>query len=203
MKKGLFILLLCGSLVISGCGGAKKDSSYPADIQETETQEETEMNGDFRSAKWGIDKESVRKLEGEPLQENDSGMVYLDEVATYPVDVFYNFSDGKLIDGLYTFTQTHSNDNLYYDDYKNLVKIYTQKYGEPAKQAEQWSDELYKGNKAKIGMAVSAGHVMFASFWETESTEVSVNLYGDNFKIYLTALYVDKNYESKVDTNGI
>ena len=203
MKKGLLILLLCGSLVISGCGGAKKDSSDPVSIQETETQKETEMNGDFRSATWGIDKESVRKLEGEPLQENDSGMVYLDEVATYPVDVFYNFSDGKLIDGLYTFTQTHSNDNLYYDDYKNLVEIYTQKYGEPAKQAEQWSDELYKGNKTKIGMAVSAGHVMFASFWETESTEVSVNLYGDNFKIYLTALYVDKNYESKVDTNGI
>lgn len=203
MKKGLFILLLCGSLAISGCGGAKKDSSDPVVIQETETKEETEMNGDFRSATWGIDKESVRKLEGEPLQENDSGMVYLDEVATYPVDVFYKFSNDKLISGLYTFTQTHSNNNLYYDDYEDLVEIYTKKYGEPAKQAEKWSDELYKSDKTKLGMAVAAGHVVFATFWQTETTDVSLILKGDNFKIYLTALYDDKNYESKVDTNGI
>lgn len=203
MKKGFALLLLCGVMGITGCSGGNNAAESNSQQTESVQQTEAEMNGDFRSATWGMNKEEIKKMEGKPKEENDISVLFESEVANFPVSVLYTFDEDKLVYGSYHFEVEHTNNNLYYEDYKKLVDIYTEKYGTPNKQTDNWSNDLYKDDPTEWGRAIAAGHVTFVTKWETDTTSVSIVLIGDNFDISLGALYQDKNYESKTDTNGI
>ena len=85
-----------------------------------------------------------------------------------------------------------SNKNDYIADYKNLKEILAEKYGSPLFDREVWKNELYRDDYQDWGLAISVGHLVYATQWETDKTYISILLQGDNFKINLGIYYESK-----------
>lgn len=165
-------------------------------IQEENKEEFEDGEKDFRVANWGDSKQAVMKREGEPDVDNNPDYYgFQDEIASYPCTVLYRFTDNKLSSGFYSFNMVHSNDNIFIDDYQELVSLLTSKYGEPIEGGKEnaiWLNDLYQDDYSDWGTAISAGHLVFVSKWETMNSDISCMLSGDNFEIKLAIFYQSK-----------
>lgn len=56
-----------------------------------------------------------------------------------------------------------------------------------------WKNDLYKDDYSHWGTAISMGHLIYYSSWETDSTEINNMLMGDNFNISCIVEYRSKN----------
>lgn len=147
----------------------------------------------FRNARWGMSQKDVRRLEkGKPEVAEEGMLVWGDEVGGLDVAVAYIFSDGKLVRGRYHSVTTHTNHNAYIVDYETLKKLLTSKYGEPTSDEVVWSNDLYRNDSQRYGMAVAAGHLSAFTTWETPETKISVAISGDNFEVRVGVDYVSK-----------
>ena len=58
--------------------------------------------------------------------------IYDDSVAGYNADITYRFDKfGKLNSGEYRLREKHNDKIEYYNDFCDLVELYTEKYGQP------------------------------------------------------------------------
>jgi len=139
---------------------------------------------DFRKTTWGMTKEEVKQIEGEPPYETENELGYLDTVAGMKCVVFYTFENGKLTKGAYRFLVKHSNRNLYIDDYEIIKGLLTKKYGKPKYDRKIWKGgEYYKDEPDEWGFAISAGYLQLLAGWETEDTRILLFQKGDNYGI--------------------
>ncbi len=146
--------------------------------------------GDFREATWGMTKAEVRATEkGKPTEENPGSLIYKRQVITLDCIAAYFFTEGKLSNGGYFFTGSHTNTNAYIDDYNHLKNLLTKKYGKPKSDRHIWKNKLFKDDPEDWGTAVSVGHLIYMTNWETKNTEISVSLLGDNYKLDLGIYY--------------
>lgn len=148
----------------------------------------------FRKANWGMSREQVRATEDKkPDFEDDTSLGYDVKINGKDFRCIYGFLEDKLYNGGYGFAGKHTNDNLYIDDYEELKKILTKKYGKPKTDLPGiWKNNLYKNDRSHWGMAISVGHLVYAAQWETSTTTISMMISGDNFKISLTLTYDSK-----------
>ena len=93
------------------------------------------------------------------------------------------------------FLVEHSNKNRYIDDFYDLKALLIKKYGEPAFNIIHWDNDLYKDSEQDYGLAVAIGHLEYFTRWETDKTTIRLDLYGDNYDIYLSLDYTSKEYE--------
>ncbi len=144
----------------------------------------TSFAGDFRDADWGMSKQQVRAIEdGEPIGESDRTLAYQVTLAGLScIGVFAFNNDDELYAGSYEFNETHTNRNDHIDEFKQLDGLLEEKY-KLNRQGTNWMNELYRDDPQRWGIAVSLGHVVFASQWENESTTVLHFLSGGNFEI--------------------
>lgn len=148
---------------------------------------------DFRKTNWGMAKEQVKNSEiGHLETQSDNVLMYSDRVAGMDVMIGYVFIGDKLVRSKYVFSEKHTNENLFINDYMEIKKILTEKYGTPVEDKPVWSNELYRSDRQYWGTAVSAGHLAFMSSWDTPSTSIFHVLRGDNFKMVLGTEYVSK-----------
>ena len=153
-----------------------------------------EENGDFRNAKWGMDRKEVKKaIDIKIYEENNKFVMYKTTVANLDSVMLFQFAKNNLVSAGYYFNETHTNKNLYLDDYRNIQDILTNKYGDPTKNEVYWSNDLYKGDEENYGTAIAVGHLTLESEWETEETLIRLRLYGDNFQIDHVVLYESKD----------
>lgn len=204
MKK-LFIVLMCIVVFLTGCGYNSTPQPIPSESQPDKNSETVQKDFDFRNSNWGDSIEKVRLSESiKPFLDTDDSLVYNDaKILGLSCSIMYMFYDDRLSNSGYVFSEKHVNKNLYYEDYLKIVKSYEEKYGEPSEKSEEWNDSLYKGNMEEIGMAISTGHVMFITKWETDSTKIGLVLKGDNFEISTAVVYQPLSYKPSTDTNGI
>lgn len=154
----------------------------------------------FRNKEWGSSVEVVRKLEaGAPLVEDQDLLVYSSNVAGHPVEVVYLFTQGHLSRGMYDFKQEHSNDQDYYFDFLTLKRLYESKFGPPADTKEYWSDDRYRDDFDQWGFAVSLGHYSCFHKWNDGTTELVLQLTGDNYKVEIQAIYRSIQLQGLVD----
>lgn len=153
---------------------------------------------DFRNVNWGMNKEEVKSAEtaDEFLELEDGTYSYKVDVAGLDSYLFYYFVENKLASSAYIFLVEHSNENLYIDDFYDLKTLLIKKYGEPASNIIHWDNDLYKDSEQDYGFAVSIGHLEYFTKWETDKTTIGLNLYGDNYDIYLSLDYTSKEYEN-------
>lgn len=226
MKK--LIIIFCIMSLFSGCSynstpqpvlSESQSSEISENIQEETPKPNQEVeskievseeeifqieNPDFRNTKWGMSIDEVKSSEKlNVVEEQKYLLIYQDTIVNLSTNVAFQFKNEELIAGMYQFTQQHSNNNLFYDDYKTLVETYTKKYGEPSESHEQWSDNLMKGDPSNIGTALAVGHVLFVTKWETDTTKIGIILNGDNYKVKLNVLYQPIDYISESNTDGI
>jgi len=151
---------------------------------------------DFRVAKWGDSKAVVMKKESKTnLSPIDNIYYFSDFVAGISCDVAYIFTNDKLSMAKYLFNPTHSNKNDFIKDYQELVNLMTEKYGRPGYNTPEWSDFLFKDDPDDYGFAVSLGHLSYIAGWYGQTTEITVALYGENYKISLIIEYISKKYK--------
>ena len=214
MKKVICLTSLMVLLVLSACSFPSSRIHSSTDNQkvtlDTLQEEVDDQNvvldrvADFQNSNWGMTKSEVLQAEAKGLSEMDIGnLAGVKDVSGREAIVSFEFENGKLYDGMIIFTDEHTNENLYIDDYNSIKNALCEKYGEPVTDWQDWSDDLYRDDPDEWGFAVSLGDVAFYTTWKTETTEIAQILTGDNFEVTHFINYRDVNYEQSADTTGL
>ena len=172
-----------------------------------------EAKYDFRQTNWGMSKEQVKARENkEVIDEGDFNLghivCYEIEIGTKDYICAYGFLENKLYRTVYVFNEKYSNDNDYIKEYEYLKEILTKKYGDSNKKLLMdlygreeifWKDDVYKDDKTNWGFAISAGDLIYSSFWETTNTRIEVLLDGNEYEITLRVVYGSKELKEWSD----
>lgn len=150
----------------------------------------------FRNTKWGMSKESVKKVEDASyIWEGNNLIFYYDDLQHIDMNIFYEFIDNKLVHAGYVSNEDYSNKNSYITDYYYLKGILTKKYGEPTNDDTFWYNDLFKDDYYDWGLAISIGHLKYRTVWETSDTQIMMVLDGDSYDVKLTIMYLSKEYK--------
>ena len=164
-------------------------------------------NTAFRNACWGDDEATIRSLESAPftLKDGDAIGCSNQEISGLDANIWY-FIDSEygLYCGSYQFTSRHSNANRYISDFKTIKENMVKVYGEPASTEEPCiidSGYYYCDDE---GQALSIDYSYYLTTWEIPetNTEISLELYTDNYQIVLGVWYTDTRYEAD-NTGGL
>lgn len=161
---------------------------------------------DFRKTSWGMSVAQVKASENRvPLDEDsdatyDKTIVYKESVAGLDATAGYQFISNKLVRGGYVINELYVNKNQHIRDYTKIKEILTRKYGAPSIDRIVWINDLFKDDPQDYGTAVSAGHLLYLSTWQTPSTEILVTLSGKNFDVALVVVYTDKKSKSLIES---
>lgn len=187
----VLLLFLCG---ITGCS----ENSLATGTEE--------VNYDFRNCTWGMSQEEVMEHESEPsiYQLNETYLRCDDvKVSGLSCDIIYQFENDKLVYGMISFQESHSNKNFFISDFNTIEEALTTKYGNPVEEKVRWLNDLYQDDTDNWGKAISMGHLVMGTTWETDTTEIISVLGGDNYQISMAISYIPKGYESEIDTSGL
>lgn len=171
-----------------------------------ENEVEPPENPDFHSSAWGMTMDEVKKVE--------TNLQFIDEepnaltssttsVAGKNANLIFSFDDSGLTAGMIYFELKHSNDNLYIEDFEDIRKALTEKYGAPIIDKQVWKDDLFMNSPDDWGVAVAAGHLQYLAQWEMENNKISLYLTGDNYNIELVLIYLSDNYQTSTNTDGL
>ena len=160
-------------------------------------------NYDFRNTKWGMSKEEVKNIEKADFFDEDDEynlIAYQGEINNMECLIVYSFLENELIQAGYIIKEFHMDDNQYILDYESLKNLLTELHGEPVIDKESWSNDLFKDDPDNWGNAIRLGHLEYFTGWETDTSRISLKLYGVNlllsFKIqYQSLKYLDKMKE--------
>lgn len=175
MKRWLLLLLVITVLATGTVGYASEEAPEV-----------------LRGIKWGMSPDEIIAIEGiAPTDDSNDEVIGFPDVKGGGLSAFllYYFNeDLECYKATYVFREKHSNDNDYIADYDKLNKALTEKYGAPTAQDVIWKNDLFKDSVKDHGLAVSAGHVVYYTNFETEGTAINQMLIGDNYTInhYLT-----------------
>ena len=139
---------------------------------------------------WGMSPEQVKKAY-KGLQTDGEGNLLTEKLKVTGADAAarFDFVDGKLAQVIILFTQTHTNNNKYVDDFESTSELMKGKYGAPQIERQAWSKDLFKDDPGHIGTALVSGHVQWFALWSTSQTEITHGLNGGNFKARHLLIY--------------
>jgi len=183
------MLLAVVLLPIAACSSAVPQSqptAAPTPVQDP----------DIRGIKWGFSLKQVVEAEGrKPDEIVGNCIAYLtSEVNGLDAALAYYFNeDSECYSVAYVITETHTNENLFIDDYRGLKSALAQKYGNPINDQQLWSDDLFKKDREDYGLAVSIGHLSYLTSFETDRTNIKMSMNGDNYDIIFTLRYTSKD----------
>ncbi len=153
----------------------------------------------FRSARWGMSKQQILRLEGVPDEQDSSNgldiVQYLQTVLNMDCMIGFVFAENKLVKAKYSFMARHGDKNQYIQDYTKIRDILVEKYGNPETEAARWEDSRYKDEPSNWGQALSLGHLRFDSTWQDSETEIHLRLNGGNENISLVVEYAGLDYK--------
>ena len=139
---------------------------------------------DFRQVDWGMTPNDVKSSEtGKPVVENTNQIGYQVEIAGLKALLAYTFTENQLTSAGYVMLEEHTNRNSYLVDAQNLRGLLEEKYGKPDVSEMKWLNDLYKDKQQEWGMALAVGHLKLNYAWQTPRTTISLDLYGENFKV--------------------
>lgn len=165
--------------------------------------EPIEQHFDFRQINWGMNQQQVIQSEkARLLNQDEKNLIYECQINNKDCALVYEFQNNKLLFATYFFQIDHTNLNDYIDDYTELHNLLKAKYQEPIENKIIWKNNLFRNSPSDYGTAISVGHLMCFSGWTTETTEIGLNLLGDNYQIQLILMYMDKNYTSETSATN-
>lgn len=149
---------------------------------------------DVRGVRWGMTEAEVIASEGRDPDERRDGWIYYSLTAVnMPAVMGYHFDgDGRLRHAVYRFVPRQLSNGLWFDDYRRLVKLMTEKYGEPTAEDTVWLRELYRYDPDSWAFAVSIGDLRLHHWWESERTYMALVLRGDSYAMDLRLEYGDR-----------
>jgi len=154
---------------------------------------------DFRNTKWGMTKSQVEESEDMELYlEIESNLIYKSTIGGKKASIIYSFTnDNELYRGAYCFEEEHTNRNDFINDFEEINKILSNKYGYPISDEKIWLNDLYKNDNKEWGFAVSLGHLRYDTSWENRKTKILHSVNGENYKINHIVLYFNDELNNK------
>ena len=145
----------------------------------------------FRNTDWNMTKAQVIASEKrKPSSQTPTSLTYENmTVGGLRAGLVYKFTKIGLVQAAYIFAEPHSSEAAYYKDYTDVQLAIAMKYEAPTVYQENWTNELYKGDRENYGLAAAAGHVTFLNEWVVGNTLIKLIFTGDNFKTNLGAIY--------------
>ena len=161
-------------------------------------------DADFRNAKWGDSIEDVLEYDYDATLTRDGDDLIGDcVVADKNAEVYYIFENGKLVSGGYYFDFDTNNGWRYISAYDEIKSMLLEVYGDPI------VDEIYYVYGESLAdfmddvLALEAGYTVYAARWETNTTEILIDMYAENYDIKLFLTYEDINYEEPTNYSGL
>ena len=102
----------------------------------------------FRKSQWGDSVAQVQAIEGKPLLSRPDALTYQTKVDGHDAYAVFIFIDGKLVKSGYSFSEKHSNNNAYIDDYDSISEALTAKYGKSITHGANWENPLFKNDRS-------------------------------------------------------
>ena len=159
---------------------------------------------------FGMTPQEVLSAEDEePLINTEDMIVYADhKAAGKNATLGYLFTNGELNSIVISFNESHSNNNLFIEDFDDVDESLTAKYGENTlfKRNMIWNDDLFKDSESDYGLAVSCGDLVISSIWFLDGCTISHALTGDNYSINHGLMYSSDegiSASSAPNTDGI
>lgn len=179
-----------------------KDSSGNESSKEITINVGKRRNCDFRNAKWGDSKETVKMYEELTVGEEDENAIsYIGTINNLDCSILYSFKNDKLVKGFYFITEHHSTPSSYISDYQELKKQLKSKYGKPYADEKIPTDRLAYICSSD-GEALQLGALIYRAKWTTKTSKIYIILQNDNYEYVLSIFYQDRNYkEDGADEN--
>lgn len=105
------------------------------------------------------------------------------------------FSNGRLAKVVTFFDIESSSADRYLARYSELKTNLTEKYGKPHNSFEH-IDDTYRDEPL---LAIKTGKGRFVSQWETPAVDISLGLYGDNYKVSFMLQYEHRELTEKYE----
>lgn len=206
-RRILALLLLIVSICTFGSSIALAEGT---DSSQDEIQASEKPQYDFKKFMWGDSETDIADVEGEPVSTGQMKgldahyIVYEASVAGKDALLVYYFCDKGLYEVRYILTERHSNDRLYIDDYNDVKRALTKKYGDPLIDEETWQDERKKDYyKDKKSDALSYGYLSYWTCFLNDRIEVNMDMSADNYDIktviYFSSLTISPGEEDFSD----
>lgn len=150
----------------------------------------------FRKALWGSNKAAIIASEsGDPDSEAPNSLRFNTRVAGLSAVALYLFVEDQLVRAKYLIREKYQNKNSYITDFDRLTEALTTKYGTPDRSNTFWKNDMFRGDWAAWGTAVSIGHLSRFEGWITEETLVLLVLTGENYEVDLQVEYSSTKFK--------
>ena len=167
-------------------------------------------NFDFRHTRWGMTQSDVISSEEkmDPVERTENIITYKTQISNKNVLLNYLFAQDKLVGAFYKLDDNYLNSDHFIQTYLQFKRILTEKYGLPSEEFTNWLNDTYRNNRKKWGLAMSLGHIEYATFWKTQNTTIECSLREENYNILCilkfwsighSHLLEEGNKESKMD----
>ena len=155
-------------------------------------------NFDLRNTRWGMTQDEVINAEEkmDPVEVTENVIQYKTQILENNVELRYVFADNKLIGAIYKLADNYLNSDHFRNTYTKFKNALIKKYGQPEEEKTDWINNTYKNNRKKWGLALSLGHVEYASSWSTQKTKIDCSLREENYYVLCLIEYWSTEYSN-------
>lgn len=160
---------------------------------------------DVRNVRWGMTKEEVKLNEKGIFKYNldKNTMSFSDKILTYNCGILYTFINNKLVKVSILFEIYNIENNLYVNDYNLIKKTVLNKYGKPAIDKIDWTNDMFENEPSNIGLALSLQQVNYYAVWTLKRNDILLLMRGDDDgKIKISLLYASQQYKDQIEKNN-
>lgn len=156
---------------------------------------------------FGMTRDEIIACEGaEPFIENND-LIYVNQTAAgADARVIYFMENGSLMGVYITFTLLFTDPSQYIDHFNGVNDVLMAKYGVPDVDTDYlWSNDFYKDDEEKYGLAVQSGDLSIVSIWRLANVMI-VHIYGkvsDNNDVEHAIAYYMPDDIAETNTDGI
>jgi len=153
-------------------------------------------NYNFRFTRWGMNQEEVIASEEkmDPVEKNEDLIRYKTRILRKNVELHYLFSEDRLVGAIYKLDDNYLNSEHFIQTYIEFKEALMKKYGQPSSDTTNWLNDTYKNERKKWGLALSLGHVEYASLWKTQNTAIECSLGEVNYYVLCLVEYWNTEY---------
>ena len=161
-------------------------------------------NFDLRHTRWGMTQEEVIKSEEkmDPVEVTENMIQYKTQIMKNNVGLQYVFVEDKLIGAIYKLDDNFINSDRFRSTYNKFRTALINKYGQPSEDKTNWVTDTFKNDRKKWGLALSLGHVEYASSWRTKNTFIECSLREENYYVLCLIEYWSSEFSDLIKGNN-
>ena len=182
-------------LMICACSNNPLQTS--SDNEDIDTIDRSASSADekynFRNTTWGMSKEEVMQSEDtNPVFESEYKIDYEIQMLGYDSKIGYTFNNDELIRASFLLLGKPKSNSEFIEIYENIQKQLKKKYGKTVIDTIQHKDPSKNIQPDDFADAVCRGDLLYATQWDTKSSDIQLLLRGENSECFLTLMYISE-----------